>query len=665
MKWNRKMLRKTAPYWVSGILLLAVFTAFAIRLFRWQIVEGEQHLELANAGALSTVKLEAARGEILDRNGNPLAANKTVYQAVFRKPYLTKDTVNDTILTAVELLENRGEKWIDDLPVLLDDRSSFIFAEDREAAIGFLKGDTFLDVDETTSADECAARLAQLYDVDTDRYSKAQLRKILSVRYSMTVKGFSAAMPYLLAPDISRETVAVLEENSDGLPGLAIRVTADRTYPAGTLAPHLLGTVGKLTAEEYAELESQGYTYDDVVGKSGLEAALETELRGENGAESIDPGGAVEIEKAPVQGHTVYTTLDADLQRAATASLEKNIRSAGGECTAGAAVALDVRDFSVLAAATWPTYDLGRYLEDEDYCAKLLEDETYPLFDRSLNGAFKSGSVYKPAMAAAALEEGIITGDSRITCDHVYTYYAPSYTPTCMGRHGAIDVRTALTHSCNVFFYDAGRQLGIDRINRYAGSFGLGVATGIEIGESEGILASPPYRTANGGVWNPGDVIQAAIGESDNAFTPLQLAAYCATIANDGTRLKTHLVDRITDYDRKTVLRKTDDEVMETVPVSKENLKIVQSGMRSVCTGGTAAATFADYGIAVAGKTGTAENIGHGDNTVFIGYAPYDDPKIAVAVVLEYGEKGSYSQGVARDIFDAYFYGTGRSVQNQ
>jgi penicillin-binding protein 2 len=318
---------------------------------------------------------------------------------------------------------------------------------------------------------------------------------------------------------------------------------------------------------------------------------------------------------------------------------------------------LDVSDFSILAAATYPTYDLSQYVSDSDYYTELLEDSTNPLFNRAFNGAFTPGSVYKPCVAAAALEEGVLTSSTKITCNHTYEYYAPSYTPTCLGYHGALTVTSALAYSCNIFFYDTGRQLGIENMDLYSKSFGLGTTTGVEIGESEGTLASPSYRISNGGTWQPGDVIQAAIGQSDNAFTPLQLATYCATIANNGTRLKTHLVDKITDYTRDTVLSQTEAEEVETVSVSAENLKIVQEGMREVCTIGTASSTFGDYGIAVAGKTGTAENPGHSDNTVFIGYAPYDNPQIAVAVVIEYGTSGVYSTGVAKDIFDAYFYG--------
>lgn len=667
-------IRKTAPYWVSGLLIIILFVIFGLRLFNWQIQNGDSYLEQANATSVSTVTIDAARGEILDRDGNALAANTTAYKVVFEKPYMTQDTMNQTIHTLVELMEQRGETWIDELPIELDPDGNYAFKENREDAITYLKGKNFLNVNAYTSAELCVKQLAQLYDVNMEAYSKEELLRLLSVRYNMTLETFSTTMPYTFASNVSKDTVSIIEENSGSLPGVSIQVSTVRSYSDGTLAPHLLGTVGKLTQSEFEKLEEKGYAYDDVVGKSGIESTFEEELRGTDGKQVVElnSDGSVAsstVTQEPVQGNTVYTTLDSNLQKVAAASLEKNVKAAaaegkssnsqysGEDCVAGAAVVLRVEDFSVLAAATYPTYDLQKYTEDANYYNDLLNDKTNPLFNRALNGTFTPGSVYKPAVAAAALQEGIITKSSKVTCNHVYEYFAPSYTPTCMGYHGSVNVTSALAQSCNIFFYDVGRRLGIDNMDLYSKSFGLGTTTGIEIGEETGILASPTYRVTNGGTWQPGDVIQAAIGQSDNSFTPIQLATYCATIANNGTRLKTHIVDKITDYTRQTVLSETNPEEVETVSVSQENLKIVQEGMRMVCTQGTASSTFADYGIAIAGKTGTAENPGHSDNVVFIGYAPYDDPEIAIAVILEYGAHSTYSLNVAKDLFDAYFYG--------
>lgn len=310
-------------------------------------------------------------------------------------------------------------------------------------------------------------------------------------------------------------------------------------------------------------------------------------------------------------------------------------------------------------------YDLGLAASDRDYYVSLLSDTARPMFNRAFNGSFTPGSVFKPMVAAAALQEGTITPSTSVVCTGVYDFDR-TYRPKCLGQHGSVSLNQAITKSCNVYFYEVGRLLGIENIDAYAKEFGLGQKTGIELSESAGSLASPEARADAGGIWYPGDVIQAAIGQSDNTFTPLQLATYCATIANNGTRLQTHLIRKITNYNQDEVISEKNPDspvVVEQVPVSQENLKLVQAGMRSVCSTEGTGRTFANYGVAIAAKTGTAEIPGHSDNVTFIGYAPYDKPEIAVAVVLEYGSRGTYSMAVARDIFDAYFFGTSSSSE--
>ena len=311
---------------------------------------------------------------------------------------------------------------------------------------------------------------------------------------------------------------------------------------------------------------------------------------------------------------------------------------------------LDVKDFSVLAAATYPSYDLSKY-NNYKYYSKLANDETSPLYSRAFSGAFAPGSVFKPCVALAGLEEGKITENSTIVCTQNYDYY-PTDIVRCMGYHNGINLNTALAVSCNYYFAEVGRKLGINTIYSYAEKFGLGLPTGVEIDESTGILAGRDSTH-----WTPGNTVQAAIGQSDNAFTPAQLATYVATIANDGTRLKTHLVDKITTYDREKTVEKTESEVESTLKVDKKNLKAVQEGMWSVCNeeDGIAYGIFGDYGVEVAAKTGTAENSGT-DHTVFMCYAPYDKPEVAVAVVIEHGALKKYSCDVAKALLDKYFF---------
>lgn len=672
------VLRKGAPYWICSGILVGASAVFLVRMADWQLLHGQEYLEQANRTSVFSVPMDAARGEILDQNGAPLAVNKTAYKVVFERAYMTAGTENQTIHTLIQLLTSRGESWTDELPIVLDENGEYAFVQGKEDEIAALKGKNFLNLNAYATADLCMKKLVERYDCDTKAYTPQQVRDIVSVRYSMTLGFFSVSNPYPFAQGVSKETVAILEENSHSLPGVSTQITTIRQYPDGTLAPHIVGSMGIISQEEYDALRDKGYAYNDRLGKNGIESAFESQLRGTAGKQVIETTrtGSVAsstVTQEPKPGNTVYTTLNANLQRVANASLAKNVKAAqeagkasrkdknGEDCTAGAAVVLDVKDFSVLAAATFPSYDLTAYSTDSSYYNALLSDASTPLFNRAFNGAFTPGSVFKPMVAAAALQEGCVTPDTRIFCTGTYEHYAPSYRPKCLGIHGNLPLRTALAKSCNVYFYEAGRLLGIQNIDAYAQSFGLGVKTGLELSESSGTLASPEHRTNAGGVWNPGDVIQAAIGQSDNAFTPVQLATYCATIANNGTRLQTHLIRKITSYNRDEVILENDPNqptVAEQVDISAENLRVVQEGMRAVCQpGGTAARTFGSYGIAVAGKTGTAEVPGHSDNVLFLGYAPYENPQIAVAVVLEYGAKGTYSMAVAKDLFDAYFFG--------
>lgn len=663
------------------VVIMAAFAVYGLRLIDWQIINGAYWLNVSTRTNTSSVKMTAARGEILDRNGNALAVNKTVYAIVFDKSAMTKDTQNKTILQLVSLLQKRGETWVDELPIQVTAAGAYEYITSRQSEVDALKKNLFRGNTYVT-AEQCILELQRKYECEG--YSPNQTRAILSVRYNMELSGFSVSTPYTFATGISSDTVGIISENSQNLPGATVEVTTVRDYPDGTVAPHVLGTLGAISQEEYAEEKKQGntysldnlggYAYNDSIGKSGVESYFEKYLRGTNGLKVIETTrtGAVAsstVTQAPVAGDSIYLTIDKNLQRVAQVSLANNVKNAqdegkrsggkGADCVAGGAVVLNVKDFSVLAAATFPSYDLNQYNSNPSYVSGLFQDKTKPMYDRALVGSFMPGSSFKPVVASAALQEGVINSSSTVTCHRVYTFWN-DYQPTCMGYHGTINVVTALQKSCNIFFYDTGRRLGIDTLDLYAKRFGLGQKTGIEINEGAGVLSSPQVRVAAGGVWNGGDVVQAAIGQADNSFTPLQLATYVSTLVNDGTRLKTHLIGKITDYNRDKVIMQNDPNsptVVDHVGVSKENLETVKKGMRAVTSVGGTASSFANYGIAVAGKTGTAQVPPHSDNVVFVGFAPYDNPEIAVAVVLEYGAYSKYSTAVARDLFDAYFFG--------
>lgn len=659
------------------LLMLAVFVVYELRLVQWQLVEGDKYEQLSLSSRTDTIEIEAARGEILDRDGTVLAGNRSSYNIVYDALDMDYDRRNATIIQVIDLLEERGETWRDRLPIVLAEDGTYQYKEDSESAIQTLQ--EALSLAEYATAEECMAELAQQYDCQG--YSKEDMRNVASVRYSMTQDGFSRTSPYVIAEDVSAETVGVISERSEEWPGIETRVAVTRYYGEdGALAPHVVGYTGVITDTQYQQAVEDGTTYDaennisgykwsDTMGRSGIEAAFEEELRGQRGEETIytDSSGGVEstaVTTAPEEGHTVQTTLDSDLQRVANLSLEKNIQgnTDARNCTSGAAVVLDVDTFGVLASSSYPTYDVNQLVEsiagDGEYYNNLLADENQPMVNLALNGVFIPGSVFKPVVALAALQEGVISAGTTYTCTRVWNYFDLSQGCLCGG--GTWNLYGALAHSCNTYFSNVGLNLGIARLAPYAEYFGLGTTTGVEIGESTGTMSNPQeYRENHGVNWTDGVSAQTAIGQADNMFTPIQLATMCATIANGGVRLQTHFLDKITDYTGETVLEEYEPVELYDAGLSGDVLGVVQTGMQMVATEGNAGTVFANYPVSIACKTGTAETStgknGTEPNLSFICYAPADDPEIAVAVMIEQGNTGNYAQNVAKDILDQYF----------
>lgn len=649
------------------VALMVVFGAFAVRLYRIQIVEHEQYAKLADGGSTLTLPIAASRGEIIDRDLNPLVVNRTAYAVVFDYNYFpagtsdeARDKQNALILELTGLLTGAGENWNDTLPISAAE--PFTFLEERDSSVAALK--TALRLADYATADHCMAALIERYRLET--YTPAEQRLLAGVQYEMTVREFSAFNAFTFSSGVSKETSYLISENTDRFPGVDIQTTAVREYVSGDTAPHLIGTVGPMYAEDYAALKDQGYALNDTLGKSGVEAAFESALRGTAGRRVLVKNSAGTVtdsyeSESPVPGNTVVLTLDSDLQDAAEQALAEKIAELrarpdtsynGHDVSSGAVVVLDVSDGGVLAAATWPNYDLATYTENYN---TLLSDPDRPLFNRALYGAFACGSTMKPGVAAAALEEGIITPTATCTCRYAYSKFAASgLILHCMDSHGSINVVTALQKSCNIFFYETGLALGIEKMNTYSALFGLGQKTGIEVGESAGVLAGPARSAAQGRTWTPGDTATAAIGQSDNMFTPIQLAAYAMTLANDGVRYKTHLLHSLISYDG-AVVQMYEPEIAATLNLSQETIDTVRAGMVAVGKSGTASYYFANTAYTVACKTGTAQvsNV-ESDHGVFIAYAPAEDPQVAIAVVLENGTSGP-SAAVARTVLDAYF----------
>ncbi|MCR5653447.1 MAG: penicillin-binding protein [Ruminococcus sp.] len=671
MREKRFLQRRTT---ICVIIIAVVFFGFAVKLFKWQIIDGAQYKKLATTSTAYTVTTDATRGEILDCNGEGLAVNRTSYRIAIDKLFMKPEKLDKTVLSLIQLMNTRDEKWINVLPIKLTSDNKFKFKDSMADEIKTLKSSDYLNLKASDSADKCVKLLTERYELEKVK-NKTDLINLISVHYNMELTAYSNTNPYIFAKNISSDMVAIVSENMQGVSGVEIQTFLTRNSPNGSLAPHVVGALGSISQEEYEAKQKEGkdYGFNDSIGKFGVESAFEDELRGVGGERLVQKDSDGNVTKVATSvdaqpGHTVYLTLDSKLQKVANESLEKQIKAAkangvseslrkgagcGEDCETGAVVMLDVKDFSVLAAASYPSYNLNKYSNYDDYYISLAEDKNAPLYDRAFNGSFAPGSVFKPCVACAALQEGIINSNTTFECTKKYTFY-PSNPVACMGYHSYISLNSAITQSCNYYFAETGRLLGIDTMYLYAEKFGLGEKTGLEIAESTGILAGRDSTT-----WQEGNTVQAAIGQSDNSFTPVQLAAYAATIANDGTRLKTHIVKEIRDYERKKTVYKYNTkkpEKLNTVGVSKGNLNLVQDAMRNVVASpmGTANYIFGNYKIPVAAKTGTAENAGS-DHTVFICYAPFDKPKVAIGVVLEHGKYGKYSMNVAKSLLDAYF----------
>lgn len=653
---------------VCIIITAAIFAGFAIRLVDWQLVQGKNYKSLAAKSTGYTEKTDATRGEIVDRNGVGLVVNTTKYKIVLNKLYIEEDRLDGILLELADILTKIGDARTDSLPISVGSDGSCVYKTSSEEDTEKLLSSDFLDMDRNTSADDCFDALLKRYKI-SDRLSISQKTTLVSIHYNMELEKYSNSNPYVFAKNISRSAVNAVSENTQGVSGVEIQTYLTRGASDPDLAPHILGALGSLSEDEYNELKKQGksYSYDDKIGKFGIELACEDDLKGKGGTRVIQRNAdgtlveSIETESAK-PGNTVYLTIDSKLQKTAVKSLEENVKAAkqagkesgqknnGEDCETGAVVMLSVKDFSVLAAASYPTYDLNRYSEYGSYYVKLSENKNSPMYNRATVGTFACGSVFKPCVAGAALEEKIITDKTKIYCKQDYDFY-PTNVVRCMHYHGSLDVTGAIEQSCNYFFADTGRRLGIEPMYLYAQKFGLGEYTGIEIEESKGTLAGRDSTD-----WQVGNTVSAAIGQSDNAFTPVQLATYVATIANNGERLKTHIVDKVTNYERTKTVKSTDVESYGDCGISKKNLDIVRKAMLGVTQdeNGTANYMFGDYKVKVAAKTGTAENSGS-DHTTFICYAPYEKPEVAIAVVIEHGAKGRYSMQVAKDLLDAYF----------
>ncbi|MDE5564442.1 MAG: hypothetical protein K2I93_04750, partial [Oscillospiraceae bacterium] len=507
----------------------------------------------------------------------------------------------------------------------------------------------------------CMDVLFETYGIG-DNLTAEQKRIIAGIRYTMLDDDFSISNRFQLAQDIPIDIVTKLSELSLQLQGVAIEQTASRRVEVGDVLPHEIGTTGPIFAENADEYLAMGYDLDAIVGISGLEKAMEYELQGTDGVRTItyEDGVAVsdEITQPVDAGHTIQLTVNAEFQRGlqdildnflanfprinSQWALRKNV------VNSGAIVVLDAKTGAVLGEVTAPTYDLTEYSEKYQ---ELTETPGNPLFNRATMGLYRPGSTFKTITATAGLNEGLVNGYTSFLCDGTYKYMDMTY--HCTGNHNYIAVAPALRVSCNAYFYELARQLTIDNIVKYAEFYGIGQRTGIETSEAVGWMATPESYQAQGLDWTVGQVLQAGIGNGDTMVSPLQLAVVANTIANEGVRYQPYLVDSVWDYNMENCLKKTEPTVLSEIDVRYDDVyDYVESGMiQAAGNGFPAKYSLQNLGYSVAIKTGTPQVASHVQDSVFIGYAPADDPKIAFAGIVEGGE---YSKYMIRGILELY-----------
>ena len=639
---------------VLSILLVIIMVLYTARIYSIQIVNSDKYSSNAKGSTASRrAVLKAPRGEILDCYGRQIAANRDGYNIVFNKAYV-KENINDIILSLVNILDERSVAHKDRLPL------------EYNAPYGFKEGESTtkliktLELADYATASNCFTRLVERYDLEN--YTHEQQRKIAGVRYSMEIEDFSISYPYTFAEDIPTELMRKISESNFMLDGVSVKVVPFRYYPDTSLAVNLIGTVGPIYEEDWAEGENykdRGYAFDDKVGKSGIEYYAEEYLRGTDGEITyyLDEEGNIidqEITKKAVAGKSVMLTLDAKMQRTvqdALATTVRELQSKGGTARAGAAVVIDIDTGGVITSANYPTYDTATMSQNYD---ALLADPSNPLTDRAFQGVYPIGSTIKPVVAAAALENNLYNTSETIYCERTYKYFG-DYTPSCMHYHKHMGLTAALSKSCNYFFFELGRRVGAMTMTDYFKQFGLGVKTGVEVNDSAGILIEP---TSNG---MGGDTLQISIGQL-NAFTPLQLANYVATFANGGTHYKATLIDKIVSYDMTTVYDECEPKITNNIKLKDSTISAIKTGMLSVTVDGTGQAALGDYPIKIGGKTGTAQVEGKADHSTFIVFAPYDNPEIAISVVLEHGASSYASGNLVRQILDSYFITTENTV---
>ena len=656
---------------ILGTIIYLIGIVLLLQLFNLQIVHGEEYREESNTRLTKETVLEAARGKIVDRTGIELASTQIVNSLELYKTKISNEELNTMLLEVATVLEQNGDSYTDNLPLSINPIGFTMETEEEQK-----KWKKEMEIDENATAEQVFEKLKEKYEITNENIE--EVRKIMTLRYEINIQGYSSTSAIEIAENISETSLAIFNEQNAKFPGLSITQKPQRTYLKGNLASHVLGYLGRIETEEY-EKNKDVYDMNDVVGTSGVEYVLEKFLRGTDGTKQIDMSvdGTVTdeyITKEAVAGNNVVLTIDAKLQQVVQDALKTNIekiRNGGfsqqSDTAGGACIVMNVKTGEVLALASYPDFEPQAFIGGissekwNEYTTNLM-----PLKNRAIQEANAPGSIFKMITAIAALESGVTNTTEQVYDSGVYRYYNQKlpcwyYTDYGVG-HRWQNVSAAIKNSCSYYFCEMGQRLGIDKLVEYASGFGLGKKTGIELlGETAGTLATSLNN-------EPGNILNLSIGQGANSFSVIQMAKYISMVANGGKDLDVTIIKSVIDENGNEIPKEQVEEVvnerlglekteLKDMNIKQENLQAVLEGMKSVTTesGGTANSFFRGFDIEVGGKTGSAE-VGNGKvNAWFAGFAPYEDPEIAVVVMVENGKHGSYTAEPVRDIIAEYF----------
>ncbi|MBR4110587.1 MAG: penicillin-binding protein 2 [Clostridia bacterium] len=658
-----------------------------MQLFNLQIVHGEEYREQSERRLVREAETYAPRGDIFDRYGKVIATSKLGYSVQIYKTKIENERLNNVLLEVANILEKNGDEYYDNIPI---DYENMTFTKSENSIKNWKQKNK---IKEEATVEETIEFLKNKYQIQHTEID--DVRKIIALRYELSTNVYTSYKPVMLAKNISIESMLEIEEKNVSLSGVYIITQPVRDYVTGNVASHVIGYIGKISSTEYEKRKDKGYSLNDYIGKSGIESAFEEYLRGTNGSKRLemDSYGRISNEEEVTEssmGSSIVLTLDLDLQTMTEKVLEQmvlKIQSGGfsgikyNDARAGAAVVMDVKTGEVLAIASYPNYNPEEFIDgisNSEY-DKYFSNEDRPMFNRAIQGTYPPGSTFKMITGIAALESGAIGVNEYVKDTGVFYL---GHKPACWiwnsrrQAHGNVNAETALKVSCNYYYYEVASRMGIDKIAEYAKKFGLGQKTGIElVGEVSGTVSSKEYveklnsrKNATKRTWTIGDTLSSAIGQSYNNFTPLQMCYYLATLANKGEKNEVTIIKDVIDsdgniIDRAEVQKSINEKLgiteqdLSKINIKNENIEAIFEGMKSVTddSGGTAYGTFHSFPIEVAGKTGTATAGSGSDNAWFVGFAPYDDPEIAVVVIVEHGGHGYYTAQAVKSIMEEYF----------